>query len=56
MNYHRGISLTSHEVLKATGLAVVAESDESLCPFCAEAIKKAAKKCKHCGADLTATI
>lgn len=30
------------------------DSDEVQCPFCAEAIKRAAKKCKHCGSDLTA--
>ncbi len=52
--YNRGMSLTSYEVLKAVGTAVVAESDEVQCPFCAETIKRAAKKCKHCGSDLTA--
>ena len=33
----------------ATGL----EPDEKLCPFCAETIKAAAIRCKHCGADVT---
>jgi len=28
-------------------------SDERLCPECAEVIKKAAKKCKHCGAAIS---
>jgi hypothetical protein len=54
VTYSRGMSLMSYEVLKAVGTAVVAESDEVQCPFCAETIKRAAKKCKHCGSDLTA--
>jgi hypothetical protein len=29
-----------------------ANSDERTCPFCAEPIKKAAIKCRHCGSDL----
>lgn len=49
VTYTRGMTLISYEVLKAVGLAVVAESDEILCPVCAETIKRAAKKCKHCG-------
>ena len=53
VTYSRGMSLMSYEVLKAVGTAIVAESDEIQCPFCAETIKRAAKKCKHCGSDLT---
>jgi hypothetical protein len=49
VTYSRGMSLTSYEVLKAVGMAVLAESDEMPCPSCAEMIKRAAKKCKHCG-------
>lgn len=29
------------------------EADEKVCPFCAETVKAAAVKCKHCGSDLT---
>jgi len=54
VKYSRGMSLISYEVLKAVGTAVIVESDEVACPFCAETIKRAAKKCKHCGSDLTA--
>lgn len=30
------------------------ESDEKVCPFCAETIKAAAVVCKHCGRDINA--
>lgn len=53
VKYSRGMSLTSYEVLKATGTAIIVESDETPCPFCAEMIKRAAKKCKHCGSDVS---
>jgi len=54
VKYDRGMSLVSYEVLKAVGMAVIVASDEVPCPFCAETIKRAAKKCKHCGSDLPA--
>ena len=54
VTYNRGMSLMSYEVLKAVGTAVILESDEVQCPFCAETIKRAALKCKHCGSDLPA--
>jgi hypothetical protein len=54
VKYSRGMSLMSYEVLKAVGTAVIVEADEVQCPFCAETIKRAAKKCKHCGSDLSA--
>lgn len=49
VTYNRGMSLMSYEVLKAVGIAIIVESDEMSCPACAETIKRAAKKCKHCG-------
>jgi putative heavy-metal-binding protein len=52
VTYGRGMSLISYEVLKAVGTAVIVESGEIQCPFCAEKIKRAARKCKHCSSDL----
>lgn len=52
VNYDRGISMTSWKALTATGTAVVAESDDKACPFCAETIKREAKVCRHCGRDV----
>ncbi len=54
VTYSRGMSLISYEVLKAVGTAVFVEPDEVQCRFCAETIKRAATKCKHCGSDLAA--
>ena len=53
VEYSRGVSSTSWKALKATGVAVKVESDEKACPECAEIVKKAATKCKHCGAELS---
>lgn len=50
--YDSGISLTSWKSLKATGLAVVREPDDRICPTCAETVKRAAAKCRFCGTDL----
>ncbi len=52
VQYDRGMSLTSYKVLKAKGIAVVLESDDAKCPYCAELVKREAIKCKHCGSDL----
>lgn len=51
-DYNSGISFTSWKSLKATGLAVRRISDDMPCPVCAETIKRAAKKCRYCGADI----
>ena len=50
VEYKTGISMTSWRSMTATGLAVRRESDEMSCPTCAETIKRAAKKCRHCDA------
>ncbi|HVB57858.1 MAG TPA: zinc ribbon domain-containing protein [Candidatus Acidoferrales bacterium] len=55
VEYGRGMSLTSYKVLRAKGVAVVLESDEVKCPYCAELVKREAIKCKHCGSDLKQT-
>jgi hypothetical protein len=52
VTYERGISLTSWRALTAKGEAVILESDDYACPICAETIKRAAVKCRFCGADL----
>ncbi|MDZ4307866.1 hypothetical protein [Allopontixanthobacter sp.] len=48
--YDTGISLTSWKSLKAKGLAVIKQADEKVCLECAETIRRAAKKCRYCGA------
>jgi ribosomal protein L37AE/L43A len=55
VKYDSGMSLTSWRSMKATGLAVLRVADDIPCPMCAETIKRAAKKCRHCGADLAPT-
>lgn len=50
--YNSGVSLTSWKSMKATGVAVIRESEERTCPICAETIKRAAVKCRFCGADI----
>jgi hypothetical protein len=50
--YQRGISMTSWKALTATGTAVIAETEERKCPFCAEMVRREAKVCRFCGRDL----
>lgn len=45
-------SWTNAGSIEGRGLAVVSESDTTTCPFCAERIKRAAMRCKHCGSDI----
>ena len=52
VEYKSGASMTSWKSMKGTGLAVIKLSNEVICPVCAESIKRAAVKCKHCGADV----
>jgi hypothetical protein len=52
VEYHRGVSMTSWQSLKGTGLAVKRIADTKTCPVCAETIKKAAVKCRFCGSGL----
>jgi hypothetical protein len=41
------------EAIKAiAGNKAAPPEDEKQCPYCAETIKAAAKKCRHCGSDL----
>ena len=54
VEYNSGVSMTSWKSMTGTGLAVIKQLDDIICPFCAEMIKRAAIKCKHCGAEIEA--
>ena len=56
VTYKRGISWGSWKTLTATGIAVVAESVERQCPYCAESIKREAKICRFCGRDVEPSV
>jgi hypothetical protein len=56
VEYQRGVSMTSWKALTARGTAVVVESSDTKCPFCAETIKREAKVCRFCGRDLPASV
>ena len=52
VTYDSGVSMTSWKSMKGKGLAVRKLTDERECPMCAEKIKRAAIKCRYCGADV----
>ena len=52
VRYERGVSMTSWKALTTYGEAVIFESDEKVCPSCAETIKAAATKCRYCQTEL----
>lgn len=54
VEYKSGVSMTSWRSIRGTGLAVNRLSDDMPCPVCAETIKRAALKCRFCGAEVPA--
>jgi hypothetical protein len=52
VTYDSGPSWTSWRLVRGHGVAVRKESEDRPCPVCAETVKRAAKKCQFCGADL----
>lgn len=38
--------------IEGRAMAIIDESDQAVCPFCAETIKPQATRCKHCGSDI----
>lgn len=38
--------------IEGRAMVIIDESDQAVCPFCAETIKPQATRCKHCGSDI----
>ena len=53
LSYDRKVTFTSFSQLTAKGTAVKFESADMPCPVCAEMIKRAAKKCRFCQAEIS---
>ena len=56
VRYESGPTMTSWRSMRGFGLAVKRLSEDIPCPVCAETIKRAAKKCRFCGAEITESI
>jgi hypothetical protein len=52
VRYESGATLTSFRSIRGFGLAVTKLSDDMPCPECAETIKRAAKHCRFCRAEI----
>jgi hypothetical protein len=53
VHYDSGVTLTSWRSMRGFGVAVSRLSSDMPCPICAETIKRVAKKCRFCGADIS---
>lgn len=52
VTYESGPTITAWRSVRGKGLAVTRVADEMACPVCAETIKRAALRCRFCGADI----
>ncbi|WP_291097109.1 hypothetical protein [Hydrogenophaga sp.] len=37
-------------------MAITYESDQAVCPYCAETVRLQATRCKHCGSDIPKAV
>jgi len=42
--------------IEGRAMVIIDESDQAVCPFCAETIKPQAMRCKHCGSDIPKVV